>query len=196
MIIRRSLDRLVRLFYAHSTIHSRIPIREIREIRGDRKDRSQPQITRSTRIACGRHPTTAHDGPPSTALRMLRCAPSEPVNILHIHGTADDIDSYAAGAFTIGGPFPANMPPYPGAVQTVQTWAGYNGAHDPVTDPTPSMDLALDVAGLDTVVTRYLDHPPGGAVELWTITGGPHTPTWSSEFAPRLFDWLLAHPKP
>jgi polyhydroxybutyrate depolymerase len=131
-----------------------------------------------------------------TFLDPSQCTPSEPVNILHIHGTADDIDSYAGGAFTSGGPFPANMPPYPGAVQTVQTWAGYNGAHDPVTDPAPSMDLALDVAGLDTVVTRYTSSPPGGAVELWTINGAPHTPTFSPEFTPRLFDWLLAHPKP
>ncbi len=124
-----------------------------------------------------------------------RCAPAGPVNILHIHGTADSSVLYGGGA----GALPeshANMPPYPGAVQTVQTWAGYNGAHDPVTDPAPSMDLVRDVAGLDTVVTRYSSSPPGGAVELWTINGAPHTPTWSSEFTPRLFDWLLAHPKP
>ena len=131
----------------------------------------------------------------TTFLDPGRCAPSEPVNILHIHGTDDDVDGYAGGALTIP-TTPANMPAFPGAVQTVQTWAGYNGAHDPVTNPAPSMDLALDVAGLDTVVTRYTSSPPGGAVELWTINGGPHTPTLSSEFAPRLFDWLLAHPKP
>jgi polyhydroxybutyrate depolymerase len=52
------------------------------------------------------------------------------------------------------------------------------------------------VPGLDTVVTRYTNHPPGGAVELWTINGGAHVPTLSSEFSPRVIDWLLAHPKP
>ena len=41
----------------------------------------------------------------------------------------------------------------------------------------------------------------GGAVELWTINGGQHAPTFysgsvASEFAPRAIDWLLAHPKP
>ena len=76
------------------------------------------------------------------------------------------------------------MPPFPGAVKTVQIWAGYNGASDPVTDAAPSLDLTTDVAGLDTVVTRYTNCPPGGAVELWTINGGGHVPTLSSEFSP------------
>ena len=63
------------------------------------------------------------------------------------------------------------------------------------------MNLSLDVPGLDTVITRYSDAPPGGAVELWTIKGGGHTSAFysgssASEFAPRVIDWLLAHPKP
>jgi polyhydroxybutyrate depolymerase len=124
-----------------------------------------------------------------------RCQPSEPVNILEIHGTADDTIRYAGGANTTAS-VQANMPPYPGALQTVQMWAGYNGARDPATDAAPSLDLTTDVAGLDTVVTRYTNCPSGGAVELWTINGGSHIPTLSSEFSPRVIDWLLAHPKP
>jgi len=90
---------------------------------------------------------------------------------------------------------------HPGALQTVEIWAGYNGAGDPVTDPVPLMDLDLAVPGLDTVITRYTNAPPGGAVELWTINGGRHFPTLNSggsasEFSPRVIDWLLAHPKP
>jgi len=130
-----------------------------------------------------------------TSLDPSRCAPSEPVNILNIHGTADDVILYAGG---VGG---MNVAAYPGALQTVQIWAGYNGAREPVTDPVSSMNLSLDVPGLDTVITRYTNAPPGGAVELWTINGGIHAPTFhsgssSSEFAPRVIDWLLAHPKP
>ena len=81
-------------------------------------------------------------------------------------------------------------------MQTVQLWAGYNGASSEVTDAAPSLDLTTDVAGLDTVVTRYTNFPPGGAVELWTINGGLHTPTLSTQFSPLVIDWLLAHPKP
>ena len=133
----------------------------------------------------------------ATFLDPSRCAPSQPVNILHIHGTADPGVPYAGGAnIIIPGLLPGNMPAFPGAVQTVRIWAGYNGARDPVTDPGPSMDLDLNVPGVDTVITRYTNHPPGGAVELWTVDGATHFPTLSPEFAPKVIDWLLAHPKP
>ena len=127
------------------------------------------------------------------------CAPSEPVNILHIHGTGDTIIPYAGGAITTDNPlfpFPWNTPAFPGALRDVQTWATYNGASGPVTDPAPFLDLTTDVAGLDTVRTRYTNFPPGGAIELWTINGGSHSPTLSSQFSPLVIDWLLAHPKP
>ena len=119
--------------------------------------------------------------------------PKEPVNILHIHTTDDPIVPYEGGIVNISGV--PQMAPYPGAVKTVQIWAGYNGSSDPVTDAAPSLDLLTGV-GLDTEVTRYTSCPPGGAVELWKINGGGHLPTLSSEFSPRVIDWLLAHPKP
>ena len=123
--------------------------------------------------------------------------PSEPVNILHIHGTAD---KYWGEALTMAS-FLCNTPAYVGALRHVQKWAEYNGARDPVTDLVPTLDLDLSITGLDTVVTRYMSHPPGGAVELWTINGGGHRPTLSSgglqsEFSSLVIDWLLAHPKP
>ena len=131
----------------------------------------------------------------SPFLDPSRCAPSEPVNILHIHGTADDIDPYAGGALA-SPPFPANMPPNPGALKAVQLWAGCDGASGPLTDPAPSLDLTTDVAGLDTVVTQYAACPLGGDVDLWTIIGGGHIPSLSTHFSPLVIDWLLAHPKP
>jgi len=137
-----------------------------------------------------------------TFLDPSRCAPSEPVNILHIQETADPTVAYAGGAVTITGQaWVANTPAFPGALQTAQIWAAYIGAHDPVTDGAPSMHLDLDSPGLDTIVTRFTNSPRGGALELWTITGSNHPPTLysgssSSELARRLSDWLLAHPKP
>jgi poly(3-hydroxybutyrate) depolymerase len=134
-----------------------------------------------------------------TFLETNFCQPSERVNILHIHGTADQIVPYGGGALTTTGQsfsFPANMPPFPSVLEDVQTWAGYNGASGLATDPAPSLDLTSDVAGRDTVITRYTNSPPGGAVELWTVLGGVHTPTLSSEFSPLVIDWLLSHPKP
>jgi len=121
--------------------------------------------------------------------------PSEPVHILHIHGTADTTVPYGGGS--MGPPmFPSILPPLPGALQSVQMWAGYNGCVGQVTEAGPSLDLVLDVPGLDTVVTRYTNNPLGGAVELWSVEGVSHSPTPSAEFSPRLIDWLLARPKP
>jgi len=121
--------------------------------------------------------------------------PSQPVHILHIHGTADTTVPYAGGS--MGTPmFPSNLPPLPGALQSVQMWAGYNGCVGQVTDAWRSLDLDLNVPGLDTVVTCYTNCPPGGAVELWSVEGVTHSPALSAEFSPRVIDWLLAHPKP
>jgi polyhydroxybutyrate depolymerase len=134
-----------------------------------------------------------------TFLDPNRCQPSQPVNILHIQGTADEIVFYSGGELTTANPafpFPGNTPAFPGALRDIQIWAGHNGASNPVTDATASLDLTSDVAGLDTVVTRYMTSQPGGAVELWTINGGTHSPGLSSDFSARVIDWLLAHPKP
>jgi len=136
-----------------------------------------------------------------TFLQPESCAPSAPVNVLHIHGTADDVVPYSGGAAGTAGGFPADAAPFPGVLETIANWAGYNGCRDPITETERSMDLDLDVLGRDTVVTRYTNSPPGGAVELWTILGGSHGPTFSnatsaSEFSERVIDWLLAHPKP
>jgi polyhydroxybutyrate depolymerase len=134
-----------------------------------------------------------------TFLDPSQCAPSIPVNILHIHGTSDNIVPYAGGAVTTANPgfaFPWNTPAFPGALGDIQTWAAYNGASGLAADRAPSLDLTSDITGLDTVITRYTNSPPGGAVELWTILGGSHSPALSSQFSPLVIDWLLAHPKP
>jgi polyhydroxybutyrate depolymerase len=131
-----------------------------------------------------------------TFLDSSRCTPSGPVNILHIQGTADDTIPYGGGATTVANGFPANLPAFPAALETIQAWAVYNGATAPMTDSAPTLDLTTDVPGPDTVVTRYTNAQPGGAVELWTINGGSHGPTLSAQFSPLVVDWLLAHPKP
>lgn len=117
--------------------------------------------------------------------------PSEPVNILAIHGTADSVVSYFDWASTS-----PNTPLMPGAERLVQIWADFNGASDRMTDPAPSLNLDASLSGLETVVTRYTNCPASGAVELWTINNGSHGPSLSPEFSPRVIDWLLAHPKP
>jgi polyhydroxybutyrate depolymerase len=133
----------------------------------------------------------------TTTLGETNCRPSKPVNVLHIHGTADGIVPYSGGRVSTSVPgVTTNTPPGTGAMQVVQLWAGFNGSQDPVTDADQSQELTTDVPGLDTTITRYTNSPPGGTVELWTINGGSHTPTLSSQFSAQVIDWLLAHPKP
>ena len=128
-----------------------------------------------------------------TYLNETQCRPSEPVNILHIHGTSDDSVFYEGGR---PDPAPAGFPPAPSAMESIQLWAGYNGCQDLRTDPEASMDLDFAVPGLDTVVARYDTYPEGGSVEVWSIQGGSHVPRFSTDFAPNMLNWLFDHPKP
>jgi polyhydroxybutyrate depolymerase len=97
------------------------------------------------------------------------CQPSRPVQILHLHGTADETIAYDGGSALAG-----VLPEHPGAVETVTNWATYNGC-----DPTP---VGVDAAAVDAVtvedaaVTSFEGCPAGGAVELWTLPDAPHNP--------------------
>lgn len=118
--------------------------------------------------------------------------PREPVNVLVIHSTADEVVPYGGLAAPRTGTWP---------LRAAQIWAAYNGCSGPVWDPQPVMDLELFLPGLDTTVLRYTNSPPGGAVELWTIHSASHYTVLHyearrSEFMERVWDWFLAHPKP
>jgi len=121
------------------------------------------------------------------------CHPTQPVHVLQIQGSAD---GYLGGYITGGLPVVGELP---GAVRAVQIWAGFNGCQNPVVEAAPSLDLTLQVPGIDTTVLRYTQCSPGGSVELWTVNGGDHYLFWhnfSPQFLELLVDWLLAHPKP
>ena len=83
----------------------------------------------------------------TTTLGETNCRPSQPVNVLHIHGTADDVVPYAGGRLRDVPGVTINTPPATGALQVVQLWASFNGCNDPVTDAAPSLDLDLNLAG-------------------------------------------------
>ncbi len=116
------------------------------------------------------------------------CAPSEPVHTLQIHGDLDATILYTGGATSAG--------PYPGAVATAETWAGYNGCSLHPSTSAPPLDLDAGLAGDETSVTRYATScPAGGSSELWTINGGGHIPALSATFNREVIEYLYAHPK-
>jgi polyhydroxybutyrate depolymerase len=117
------------------------------------------------------------------------CTPFEPVHALQIHGTLDDTIFHGGGEI-LG-------IPYPGAVASVETWAGYSGCHLVGDASPPPLDLDAGLAGDETAVTRYATAcSAGGSSELWTIVGGLHVPALSSGFTREVIEFLFAHPKP
>lgn len=117
-----------------------------------------------------------------------KCQPSEPVNVLQVHGTADAVIAYQGGAI--------QGHAYPGATTTVASWASYNGCRSTPESSTTPLDLEADIAGAETSVSAFAECPVAGAVELWSIDGGSHVPAISSTFSARIIDFLYAHPKP
>lgn len=98
------------------------------------------------------------------------CSPSQPVSILHAHGTNDDTILYGGGA-NIGNA-------YPGAEELVERWAGYNGCDTPWSE-----DVELDLVSGEAVETstyEYSNCDEGGDVVFWKIQDGSHIPGFYS----------------
>ena len=116
------------------------------------------------------------------------CEPSEPVSVLAVHGTADDTIRYDGGEI-VG-------TPYPGAEQTVATWADYDGCDEHASSGPALPDGGPLVVDLPPATsTRYQGCDGGAEVALWAQAGGTHIPRWSDEFIGAALDWMLAHPK-
>ncbi|MDF1564451.1 MAG: alpha/beta fold hydrolase [Deltaproteobacteria bacterium] len=116
------------------------------------------------------------------------CDPAEPVSVLQIHGTLDAVILYGGG-WNMGFE-------YPGAVETVDTWATLNGCDATTTALTPDLDLVNDLLGAETTRIVHEGCPATGAAELWRIEAGSHLPTFRSDWAGVIYDWLMAHPRP
>ena len=125
-------------------------------------------------------------------------APPHPVNVLQIHGTADSVIAYEGGNLnrfedTAGREVSR---PYPGAIETVERWASYNGCTlEKISAKNRDLDRLLP--GAETAVTQHTENcKNGSSSELWTINGGSHSPDISDSYSQQIVEWLLAHPKP
>ncbi|MBX3216561.1 MAG: alpha/beta fold hydrolase [Labilithrix sp.] len=117
-----------------------------------------------------------------------KCAASQPVAVLQVHGDADETVSYEGGTLVAG------AAAYPSAKTTVATWAAKNGCDAALTATADTLDLDTGLAGAETTVARHAC--TAGAAELWTIAGGAHIPSFGAAWSERLYAFLEAHPKP
>ena len=114
-----------------------------------------------------------------------RCHPTQPVNVLQVHGTLDAVIRYGGGVALAG------QPPYPPAETTVETWAFKNGCSGTSLQRIPGdLDLVVELPFDDTQRFGWNGCPPGGAVELWKIVGGSHVPGFKSDFVKDAWTWL------
>ena len=125
------------------------------------------------------------------------CAPSEPVHVLHLHGTADSTIQYDGGCIVFNC--------YPGAEESISTWLDYNGCDAMPMDGGPAFNLDWSVGGNETTSTIYQQACDDGVtVELWEMDGSEHVPNFrrgsdppsDNLFANRVIDWMLSHRKP
>lgn len=151
------------------------------------------------RMACEHADLVASVAPlaGTTFLDNSDCSPSEPVHILHVHGTADSTIQYDGGCIIFSC--------YPGAEESVSTWIDYNGCDFVPVNGGPAFNLDWNVGGNETTSTIYQQGCDDGVtVELWSMAGSEHVPNFrrgsdppaDNLFANNAIDWLLAHRKP
>jgi polyhydroxybutyrate depolymerase len=112
------------------------------------------------------------------------CPAASLVNVLQVHGDADQTISYVGNGV------------YPSAPETVAIWAQKNGCVGALEDRGADKDLDLGITGRETRTESYAGCPPGGAADLWTIAGGGHIPNLGSSWADEAWAYFSAHAKP
>lgn len=118
---------------------------------------------------------------------MTRCAPTQHVSVLQVHGDADSTVLYNGGMF--------GLATYPSARATVVGWGMRNGCTGTLGATSMRLDLDTALAGSETHVDSVSGCPADGAVDFWTIEGGSHIPAFGASWATTIYDWLMAHPK-
>ena len=100
------------------------------------------------------------------------CAPSRPVAIRQLHGTADQLVKFNGGARVKVHPNAhGQLAPVPAIADLL---ARANGCGTLVEERT--LDIDRSVPGAETTVSRATDCKPGGETELWVMRGSAHGP--------------------
>jgi polyhydroxybutyrate depolymerase len=115
------------------------------------------------------------------------CQPTEKVSVVEAHGDADAVISYNGWAGN-----------YPSAHETVGEWGLLDGCSQTLVSAGADLDVVRDtqLPGAETMREKITGCATGIGVELWTIRGGSHVPDFTNAWAPAIYDFLMAHPKP
>lgn len=118
------------------------------------------------------------------------CAEREPVSILHIHGTVDNVVPYADNRE--GTPGETHGIVSAGAHDTVARWRESNGC-EAEPDVVESLDLVANVEGEETTASSWTSCSSGESVHFYDIEGGDHLLlARTALFQDRLVDFLVA----
>jgi polyhydroxybutyrate depolymerase len=113
--------------------------------------------------------------------------PKNPVSVLHVHGTKDNVIKWKGGSI-IGRP-------YPSAQENFKNWRLFNQCDQEVDASKIKIDLARTVRGAETTVTRFKNKAGTVTSELWQVNNGGHVTPPSKAARERIIKWMLAQSK-
>lgn len=108
------------------------------------------------------------------------CTPTEPVSVLHVHGTQDDQVPYAPSGGRLGAEAVASL------------WADRAGCDLGAPAEGVALDLIDGIDGDETTITNYeAGCEDNRSVSLWTLQEGGHLPLFNDGWAEQTIGWLL-----
>ena len=93
---------------------------------------------------------------------------------------------------TARSPYEGREGRYPGVVESSTRFANRAGCSSDREALAPA-DFLTSLPGEETRRERYTGGPAGNAVELWTMEGEGHAPTFDAPWTTATLDWLEAH---
>ena len=113
--------------------------------------------------------------------------PTNPVSVLHIHGTKDETVKWDGGRF--------GLRAYPSAEENFDNWRKFNQCDNEIDSSKEKIDVARRVQGKETTVKRFTNKNGNVVVELWRVGNGGHVTPPPKEARERIIKWMLARSK-
>ena len=142
----------------------------------------------ANRLACERSEQIAAIVSLAGAVEPGSCRPVQPVSVLTVHGTSDQLILYAGAESSFLGA-------YASAEATFAFWAKADGCTGERTAEQP-LHLTCGSPRPETGVLAYSGCPPHVTVEHWKLDGVGHIPNFALPMWPdAVLDFLFAHSK-